>query len=184
MSTSKPPPSGPAPDRAEPFDPFAPIPQPDVVEKSSETTWELWAEVRDKEHARYADTVPMTAPGAASPLTRPGALQPGAPIRPAAGTGATGLHKLLEECKRNNRVCPQPASWQRLDAMLREKARADALATLAKPLSPMDWRDTTSLAKRSIFRSVVDWAAANGLTEDALQFVRALPEDQWHHMGD
>jgi len=183
MSTSKPPSGGRAPDGTEPFDPFAPIPQPDVVEKSSETTWELWNDVRDKEHARYADTVPMTVPGVLSPLARPGA-QPGAPIRPAVGTGATGLGKLLEECKRNNRVCPQPVQWQRLDAMLRLKAHAGALATLASPLSPIDWRTTTSLAKRSIFRSVIDWAAAHALIEDALQFVRALPEDQWHHMSD
>lgn len=79
-------------------------------------------------------------------------------------------------------MCPQPVQWQRFDAMLR--AKAGALATLAAPLSQIDWRTTTSLAKRSIFRSVIDWAAANALTEDSLQFVRALPEDQWHHMGD
>jgi hypothetical protein len=182
MSTSKPPSGGRAPDRTEPFDPFAPIPQPDVVEKSSETTWELWNDVRDKEHTRYADTVPMTVPGAPSPLTRPGAH--GGPLRPAAAAGATGLAKLVEECKRNNRVCPQPVQWQRLDGMLRAKSPANAPATLASPLSPIDWRNTTSLAKRLIFRSVIDWAAANALTEDALQFVRALPEDQWHHMGD
>ncbi|MDF2463504.1 MAG: hypothetical protein K0Q43_1739 [Ramlibacter sp.] len=183
MSTSKPPTAGHAPDGMEPFDPFAPIPQPDVVEKSSETTWELWAEVRDKEHARYADTVPMTQAGAPSPLTRPG-THPGAPIQPAAVSGATGLDKLLEECKRNNRVCPKPVQWQAFDAMLRARGQAAALVRLAAPLSPIDWRDTTSLAKRLIFRSVIDWAAANALTEDALQFVRALPEDQWHHMGD
>lgn len=175
MSTSKPP---------DPFDPFAPIPQPDVVEKSSETTWELWNDVRDKEHARYADTVPMTQPGEPSPLTRPGAQPPGAPLRPTAVAGARGLDKLIEECKRNNRVCPKPVQWQAFDAMLRSKAPAGALAKLAAPLSPIDWRNTTSLAKRLIFRSVIDWAADNALTEDALQFVRALPEDQWHHMGD
>ena len=184
MSTSKPPSRGRAPDGTEPFDPFAPIPQPDVVEKSSETTWELWNDVRDKEHARYADTVPMTVPGAPSVLKRPGAQPAGTPIRPTAAAGATGLARLVEECKRNNRVCPQPAQWQRLDAMLRTKTPANALATLVSPLSPIDWRTTTSLAKRLIFRSVIDWAAAHALIEDALQFVRALPEDQWHHMGD
>jgi hypothetical protein len=43
---------------------------------------------------------------------------------------------------------------------------------------------TTALAKRLMFRAVIDWAGTHGVVEPALKFVRALPEEQWHHMGD
>jgi hypothetical protein len=167
----------------QPYDRFDPIPQPDVQEGSSETTWELWHDIKGKEHARYANTVPMTVPGERSPLskdTRP----PGAPLRPAASVGSSGLEKLVEESRRNNRVCPKAAKWAELDGALRNAAPSGSAAFLAPPLAEREWKTTTALAKRLMFRGVIDWAGKNGLVEPALQFVRALPEDQWHHMGD
>ncbi len=184
MSTPKHPPTGASANGPDPYSEFDPIPQPEVVEKGTDTTWQLWDEVREREHARYADTQPMTVPGAPSLLSKPGAGQPGTPLRPTVKPGASGSDKLMEECKRNNRVCPLPAQWQAFDALLRSGAPVESRASLAAPLRPQDWKITTSLAKRSIFRTVADWAVANGLTGEALRFLRALPEDQWHHMGD
>jgi hypothetical protein len=183
MSASKPPAPPPNPRLVNhPYDALDPIPQPDVVEKSSETTWELWHDVQQKEQARYADTVPLTSPGPGRGATRPG-VNPAAPgLRPAAG--ASGADLLMQEARRNNRVCPQPAQWRQLHDLLCAKAPAAAGARPGPPFAPGEWKITTSLAKRLSFRSLLDWAIANRLVEDALRFVRALPEEQWHHMGE
>lgn len=173
MTERKPPAATPAPEpKVDPYHELDPIPQPDVQERASETVWALWSEVREQEQARYADTVPFT----------PGATVP--PVAgPAARGGPSGADKLAEESRRNNRVCPNPEHWRRLDALLRAKAPA-AAATLPVPLQPREIQAMSALARRSAFRGVVDWAAANGLTEDALQFLRALPEAQWQHLGE
>ncbi len=168
----------------EPYSEFDAIPAPDVVEKSSDTTWQLWDDVRDRERARYADTAPMTAPGSPSLLDKADPAHPVAPLRPAVATSASGPEKLLEECRRNNRVCPLPAQWQEFDALLRARVQHDPRSSPVAPLSPRDWQGTTALAKRSIFRTVVDWAIDNTLTGEALRYLRALPEEHWHHIGD
>lgn len=161
--------------KVDPYQQLDPIPQPDVQERSTDTVWALWSEVRENEQKRYADTVQVTVPGARAPPM---------PLRPAAPPPAiTSIDKLLDESKRNNRVCPRPEYWQRLDALLRAKAPA-AAGKLPKPVPPRELQMMTALARRTMFRGVIDWAAANGVTDDMLQFVRALPEAQWHHLGE
>lgn len=183
MTASKPPGPPKTAPPANPYNVFEPLPQPEVIEKSSETTWELWQEVRDKEHARYADTVPLTSPGPGMGATLAGANMAPPVLRPAVAHGVSGADQLTQEAKRKNRVCPKPAQWQQLHDMLRTKAPA-ASGALAPPLAGTEWQVTNSLAKRLSFRNLIDWAIGNGLAEDALRFVRALPEDQWHHMGE
>jgi len=122
-------------------------------------------------------------PGQRSELSK-NTPPPGAPLRPAASAGTSGIDKLVEETRRNNRVCPKAAKWAELDKILRGIAPSGSAAFLPPPLAEREWKTTTPLAKRLMFRGVVDWAGKNGLVEPALQFVRALPEDQWHHMGD
>lgn len=180
MSTRKPnatpAPAAPAASRKiDPYHALEPIPQPDVQERSTDTVWALWSEVRENEHKRYADTQPMT---------RPGAKAPPMPLRAAAPPPATnGVDKLVDESRRNNRVCPKLEHWQRLDALLRSKA-PDAAAKLPKPVPARDMQVMPALARRTMFRGVIDWASAHGATEDVLQFVRALPEGDWHHLGE
>lgn len=71
--------------------------------------------------------------------------------------------------------------WQRLDALLRARVPA---AAASLPPTPRGIHTMSALARRSAFRPVIDWAAENGVIEDMLQFVRALPEAQWQHLGD
>jgi len=171
------------PDTMPPFHPMDPIPQPDVNEKNTDTTWQLWNDVADKEAARFADTVPITSHGA--PISsRPHSRPPGSPLRPVSQAGSTGAEKLVEESRRNNRVCPHPVKWFELDAALRTSVPEAARASLSPPLPQREWKTTTALAKRLMFRNVLDWAAENGQVEAALAFVRALPEAQWLHMGE
>ena len=191
MSSRKPPAPSPAPpsnpvhrmpDTMPPFHPMDPIPQPDVSEKNTDTMWQLWHDVHDKEAARFADTVPNTR---GAPISaRPDSIPPGSPLRPVSQAGATGAEKLVEESRRNNRVCPQPLKWIELDLSLRAAVPEAVAASLPPPLPPREWKTTTALAKRLMFRNVLDWAGANGQVEATLAFVRALPEAQWLHMGD
>src|SRR3954462_5863032 len=150
MSARKPPSASPppaAPAKVDPYQALDPIPQPDVQERSSDTVWALWSEVRENEQKRYADTVPLTVPGAKGPAV---------PLRPAAPPPATNtLDQLLDECKRNNRVCPRPEHWQRLDLLLRAKSAA-AAGRLPKPVPPRELDMMTALARRTMFRGVVD----------------------------
>ncbi|HEY8050775.1 MAG TPA: hypothetical protein VIE63_16515, partial [Ramlibacter sp.] len=178
-----------SPDTLPPYDAFEPIPQPEVSEKNTDTMWATWHELNEKADKHYADTVPVTKPGEVSsvPSMRTNSQPPGAvQVRRAPSAGASGLEKLIEESRRNNRVCPMPTKWRELDAMLRgaappPKSPADVLPPM---LPATEWKTTTSLAKRLMFRNVIDWAGGHGMVETALQFVRALPEEQWHHMGD
>jgi hypothetical protein len=184
MTTRKPPPKGPAPDTLPPYDHFDPIPQPEVSERNTDTMWQTWHELREQEDARYAETEPITRAGQLPANSRRDSQPPGAPLRPAPASRASGLDQLVEESRRNNRVCPMPGKWKELDALLRSAAPAGAAESLPPPLPLREWQTTTSLAKRLMFRSVIDWAGRNGLVEPALQFVRALPDEHWHHMGD
>ena len=54
-----------------------PIPVAEATEKNSDTTWALWADLVATEKVGFADTVPMTAPGAV-----PTALPPPPEMRP------------------------------------------------------------------------------------------------------
>lgn len=181
MATRKPPRT---PDTLPPYHRFDPIPQPDVDEKGSDTAWQLFNEVQAKEQDRYADTVAHTRPGGLK-RTKTDSQQPGAPIRPApSNAGASGMQKLVEETRRNNRVCPVPAKWKEFDAALRLSVSQEVARSLPPALSDRNWNQTTSLAKRLMFRSVVDWCAEHKLVEPALQYVRALSESDWHHMGE
>lgn len=103
---------------------------------------------------------------------------------PAAPASRSLVEKVLLEAKRGNRVCPQPAQWQQLYEMLAGSADASSAARLGDPLIGESWKQTTSLAKRLVFKDHVEWAAAHGQINELFAFIKALPEDQWHHMGD
>jgi hypothetical protein len=179
MKPRKPPDPAPRTPVLSPYHHFDPIPQPEVIEHNTETSWKIWKDLHERDEKRFADTQPMTQPAGLPPATAAPV-----PARPIASKGKSGLEKAIEESRRNNRVCPRPAKWQELDALLRTAAPEKAVATLPPPLPPGEWQMTTSLAKRLMFRDVINWAGKHAMVEPLLDFERALPEEQWHHMGD
>jgi hypothetical protein len=178
MKPRKPPEPAPSRPVLPPYHHFDPIPQPEVIEHHGETSWKMWKDLQERDEKRFADTQPMTVPA-----ELPAATAAPAP-RAIPSKGKSGLEKAIEESRRNNRVCPRPAKWQELDKLLRTAAPAKAAATLPPPLPPGEWQVTTSLAKRLMFRDVIDWAGKHALVQPLLDFERALPEEQWHHMGE
>ena len=158
------------------------IPVAEAIERNSDTTWALWADLVANEDIGFADTVPMTAPEAVP--TAPSAPPPMRPkARPTLRANGT-LEDVLLEARRNNRVCPQPAKWQQLYQMLTVKSQQDSGGQLNPPPVGTAWLETPPLTKRMFFRDHVEWAAAHECIEDVFAFLKRLPETHWYHMGE
>ena len=178
----------------ETYHPGDPIPVPDAVEKSSETAWELWSELKDRHEAQFETTRPMTQPAPlpdrserAYASTEPSLLTPRTedrPIAPPKPSKALRVEDVMVEARRNNRVCPMPQQWSELYQMLPGKKLRSNVWTPTEPLLGAAWTATPSLAKRMCFREHVEWAASHDFLEDLHTFITALPEQQWYHMGD
>jgi hypothetical protein len=167
----------------QPWQPGDPIPAGHAVERNTETTWALFdslqAEVPPQTKPRVE---PPRAPGRpvfapTQPMTRP--LPKPRPPAPAPG-GAVTLELAMYEARRNNRVCPLPSHWQALYDMLPDKSRRDP----PPPTAAAAWRTTPSLTKRLCLRTHLEWAWEHGVLTQVHALMMALPEDQWHHMGD
>jgi hypothetical protein len=91
---------------------------------------------------------------------------------------------LLVIATQNARICPMPQVWNRLYDLLPGKRRVGAGWEPALPLILAAWHDSTTLAKAARFREHIEWAASHGAVDSVRQFLRALPEEQWLHLGD
>lgn len=190
-------PRSPARPGAQPQDPLYPsdlIPLPEVRETSSDTSWELWHDLNARQDLIFADTAPASIP---MPLpvgdrryakTVPGSLPAPVPKpgqQTAAGRQGASMTEVMTEVRRNNRLCPLPEPWQHLyDLLPRKEAGARGASQPPAPLTGRAWASTPSLAKRMCLRDHIEWAQAHGALEAVYAFMKALPEDQWHHMGD
>lgn len=156
-----------------------PIPVPDATESSTETGWALFSELSETENMRYADTVPLTAPGAAvPPLRRPGAP----PVKLLAGLAKpVTIDAVLEMARQNQRVCPQQGKWHELHELLLARRRSPNAPEPMPPLSGPAWDATSELAKKMCLREQAAWAAANGCLDDLHAFMKALREEDWYH---
>lgn len=94
------------------------------------------------------------------------------------------LEEVLTEVQKNNRVCPQPQRWQQLFDMLPNKQRKGAGWKPPLPLILAVWCDTPAMLKMLRLREHVDWAVSHGCLDEVYLFLRELPEDQWHHIGE
>jgi hypothetical protein len=137
----------------------------EVVEKSSETSWALFQALQGQSERGFVRTRPTKL------ASVPEAKAPQEDIT---------VDDVLVEVRRNNRVCPLPAIWQRLYAYLPNTG-----PHLAKvPASPAEWEHVPSLEKRARLREHIEWAAAQGVLPQVHQALRKLPEKRWHHMGE
>lgn len=191
MSTDKksPLPPGNPGHAGEPYLPWDPIPKAEAVEKDSDSTWDLWEKTHKAHEAGFAQTAPAPVSARAPVDTAFAATQPAGlgrtPARAAAAPRGPvqkepTVHDAMVEARRNNRVCPSPAQWQQLYDMLPK--RRGNLPT--PPLVGPSWLATPSLSKRMCLREHLDWAEANGVLGTVLSFLKQLPEEEWHHMGE
>jgi hypothetical protein len=164
-----------------------PIPAPDTLEKNSDSIWDLWHKTHSAHEASFADTAPAAAsdknpndPRFAA--TEPASLERARPesngIRPLPVKLPT-VDEAMTEARRNNRVCPLPDRWVELYQMLPNRKPNRPTPPLIGPV----WKATPSISKRMCLREHLEWAEASGNLAEVLDFLRQLPEEEWHHMG-
>lgn len=94
------------------------------------------------------------------------------------------LQQVLAEAAKNNRVCPQPQKWQQLYELLPNKKQKGGGWEPALPLTLAAWRDTPAMSKMARLREHIEWAAKYGSLGRVNEFLRSLPEEEWHHLGE
>jgi hypothetical protein len=137
----------------------------DVVEKNTDTSWALFQALQGQHEHGFEKTRPTGLPANGAP-------------------GATPEHvtidDVLVEARRNNRVCPLPAIWQRLYAYLPNTG-----PHLAKvPATHAEWAQVPALQKRARLREHIEWAASQGVLRQVYEALKKLPENRWHHIGE
>jgi hypothetical protein len=144
------------------------------VKEGGESTWELWQEAERELEAAFAPT----EPSAAAPLAA--GTRPAEPPRPFPG-GPLGADTAMVVARRNNRVCPQPASWAQL---YRELGGAHADDLPPPPVERWLWTKLSSLQKRLFFREYLEWAERHGQLPQVMAFMARLGEGDWLHMDE
>jgi hypothetical protein len=99
---------------------------------------------------------------------------------PTRAPKALTLQDAMVEARRNNRVCPKPERWKQLYEMLPQRTATQP----TPPLLGVSWNATPSLSKRMCLREHLAWAEAKGALPELVAFLKDLPEEDWHHMGD
>jgi hypothetical protein len=138
----------------------------EVQEKNTETSWALFQALQQQQQHGFDETARAGLPGAEQAAAR----------RPTE----VSVDDVLVEVRRNNRVCPVPAVWNKLYEYLPNKT---AELTPA-PRTPQEWMQIPPMQKRAVLRSHVEWAAAQGVLKNVHKALLALPEEKWHHMGE
>jgi hypothetical protein len=137
----------------------------DVVEKNTDTSWAMFQALQGQQERGFEKTRPTGLPGA--------------PQQAPAIEHVT-VDDVLVEARRNNRVCPLPAIWQRLYAYL-----PNAGPHLSKvPATHAEWQQVPALQKRARLREHIEWAASQGVLRQVYEALRKLPENRWHHIGE
>ncbi|HVZ46725.1 MAG TPA: hypothetical protein VHA82_23160 [Ramlibacter sp.] len=165
------------------------IPGGEAQEMSDETGWVEWNQALEQSDRQFAPTGPMTAPMPPDGIdpryakTRPAALSTAKDISQAGRGKRLTAETAMVEARKNNRVCPKPRRWAELFGQMPQWA-PEAADLPGAPLTGDAWKRTPALAKRMALRDHIEWAHKNGCLEPMLEFLKSLPEDEWHHMGD
>lgn len=93
------------------------------------------------------------------------------------------LDEALQEAQRNGRICPMPDAWKRLYEMLPGKRREGGKSVPALPLILAAWT-VPGVYKIARLREHIEWAAEHGALEEVYEFLKGLPENEWHHGRD
>jgi len=153
------------------------VPQP--VEDASEAAWREFDACWEALELRVRNEGPRLATRQVSPARRGGGV-----TGPRAGRQhAATLHvdDVMRLARANDRVCPTAAAWWKLHLLLDVLLRPHRSDPAPMPVEATTWSQTTDLQKRLRLREQVAWAQHHGALHVAHEFLRSLPEDDWHH---
>ncbi len=94
------------------------------------------------------------------------------------------VQSLVAYCREKERVCPQPLSWNALWELLPARRQMGAGWTPPLPLILGAWHFTSDLEKMSRLAEDIKWSEQHGNLSEIAEFLRSLPEENWHHVGD
>lgn len=141
----------------------------EVLEKDTDTAWALFHALQQQPPQGYEKTQEAVLADASAP-------RPPAPAAPAAPT----VDAVMQEARRNNRVCPKPAIWLRVYDFLPNKV--PALPRV--PATRVEWDRLSAVEKRARLRLHLEWAAAQGVLRQVHKALAEMPENRWHHLGE
>jgi hypothetical protein len=95
----------------------------------------------------------------------------------------TSVGDLLELCKQQGCICPQPRKWQELYELLPGRRRVGITWEPPPPLILGAWWDSSDQEKRARFESHIRWAADHGAFAKILEFLLTLVDSDWQR-GD
>jgi hypothetical protein len=137
----------------------------EVLEKNTDTSWAAFQALQDQQEQGFKSTEPSTLP----------------PPKAASGpAGLLSVDDVMQEVRRNNRLCPKPLVWQRLYEWLPHKGPG----LPGVPATRAEWDQLSPMHKRSRLREHIEWAAMQGVLQKVHEALKALPEERWHHIGE
>jgi hypothetical protein len=166
----------------------------EVVHKESDSGWSEWHEASQLQENRFAqtvpgpETIPMPHEERAWDDTQPAGegMKPAKelPAAPTPRVRETTLEDVLRYVRANQRLCPRPAAWDRFSALLPPLKTKRGSQPAPRPITGRAWEASPARAKRACFLEQVEWASRTGVLKQALEFLQALPEEEWLHAGE
>lgn len=77
-----------------------------------------------------------------------------------------------------------PMRWNELYEMLPDRNRAGGGWEPPLPLILTAWHDTPALPKMLRLAEHIKWAANHGVLNEVDHYLRGLPEEDWHYIGE
>jgi HEPN domain-containing protein len=88
--------------------------------------------------------------------------------------------EIIEQLRREGRICPMPSHWNSLWKILPVTQRADGQVKAPPPLILAAWLEASDEQKRDRFEQHIRWAESFGALEKTVTFLRSIPDGDWH----
>lgn len=90
------------------------------------------------------------------------------------------LQELKTYGQENERVCVQPQLWNNLHKRLSKQSEQQIVA----PLILSAWWHTSNVDKMHRFQEHLELAEQLRIPNEINDWIRSLPESDWHHLND
>jgi len=93
------------------------------------------------------------------------------------------LEELIQYVQSEGRICPEPGKWHELWEILPDKKRISSGWQPPLPLILAAWDNTSGIEKILRLRQHIEYAAEKGILNIVDQYLRNLPNNDWHFAG-